>query len=323
MKQIKLAKHSALIQMSQTMTGEQRKIYNYLIFEAKEQMREDSKQMVFEAELWKIHKYTGAYGNHHIKQSVKEMEAIIVKVNTLGKDKKKKWESFTLLEAVEAYEEEDGFVKYRIPNAIRESIMNPKMYAELDLAIVKNLKSKYAVALYELITDYINITTLEIKLEEFKIFMGIDPNTQYQRFFDFNKRVVQPAIEEINTKTPISLKVEPIHRGRKVVKLKFFFRYRDESKSEKEKLSKQEEFTRYRNEIYALSGGKSVFVYNNRNIVVDKHPTKHKIMVGYQGEGKIEWFSNEEALIVWNVLKQNRAGVEKKLYEYQCEDLGV
>jgi hypothetical protein len=44
-------------------------------------------------------------------------------------------------------------------------------------------------------------------------------------------------------------------------------------------------------------------------------------MVGYQEENGIEWFSNEEALIVWNVLKQNRTGVEKKLYEYQCENL--
>jgi 5-keto 4-deoxyuronate isomerase len=103
--------------------------------------------------------------------------------------------------------------------------------------------------------------------------------------------------------------------------LQFFFRYRDESKSEKEKLSKKEEFTRYRQAIYAHASGRPIFVYKNRNIIVDMHPTKEKIMVGYQGEEKIEWFSNEEALVVWNILKQNRVAVDEKLYEYQCEDL--
>jgi len=44
-------------------------------------------------------------------------------------------------------------------------------------------------------------------------------------------------------------------------------------------------------------------------------------MVGYRGEEKIEWFSNEEALIVWNILKQNRVVVDEMLYQYHCEDL--
>ena len=105
MKQIKLAKHSALIQMTNTMTAEQRKIYNYLIFEAKEQLRENPKRTVFEVEIWNICKYTGAQNNFHIKQSVKAMESITVKVNSLGKDKKRKWEPFILLEEVMGMDE--------------------------------------------------------------------------------------------------------------------------------------------------------------------------------------------------------------------------
>lgn len=321
MKQIKLAKHSALIQMTNTMTAEQRKIYNYLIFEAKEQLRENPKRTIFEVEIWNICKYTGAQNNFHIKQSVKDMESITVKVNTLGKDKIRKWEPFNLLEKVEGMEDEAGFITYSLPKQVVETIYSPDKYCEIDLAIVKGLKSKYAIAIYEFIADYINIHNIKTTIDKFKSLMGIDPLTQYQRFFDFKKRVIEPAIDEINSKTPIIVKVEPIYRGRKVVALQFFFRYRDESKSEKKKLSKQEEFTRYRQAIYAYAGGRPIFVYNNRNIIVDMHPTKEKVMVGYQGEGKIEWYSNEEGLIVWDILKQNRVAVDEKLYEYQCEDL--
>lgn len=321
MKQIKLAKHSALIQMTNTMTAEQRKIYNYLIFEAKEQLRENPKRTVFEVEIWNICKYTGAQNNFHIKQSVKAMESITVKVNTLGKDKKRKWEPFNLLEEVIGMEDESGFITYALPQQVIETIYRPEVYGEIDLAIVKGLKSKYAIAMYEFITDYIKITTIKIKIDEFKTLMGIDPQTQYQRFFDFKKRVIESAIDEINSKTSIITRVEPIHRGRKVVALQFFFRYRDESLSERKKLSKTEEFTRYRQAIYAHASGRPIFVYKNRNIIVDMHPTKEKIMVGYQGEGKMEWFSNEEALVVWNILKQNRVVVDEKLYEYHCGDL--
>jgi hypothetical protein len=51
------------------------------------------------------------------------------------------------------------------------------------------------------------------------------------------------------------------------------------------------------------------------------HQTKEKVMVRYQGEGKFEWFSNKETLIVWNILKYNRVAVDEKMYKYQCEDI--
>jgi len=116
-------------------------------------------------------------------------------------------------------ESEAGFITYALPKQAIETIYHPEVYGEIDLAIIKGLKSKYAIAMYEFITDYIKITTIKIKIDEFKILMGIDPQTQYQRFFDFNKRVIEPALDEINFKASIVVKVEPIHRGRKVVAL--------------------------------------------------------------------------------------------------------
>jgi len=44
-------------------------------------------------------------------------------------------------------------------------------------------------------------------------------------------------------------------------------------------------------------------------------------MLGYKTQEGVEWYSNEEAMTLWNILVQNKAVVESKLYEYHCEDL--
>ena len=48
---------------------------------------------------------------------------------------------------------------------------------------------------------------------------------------------------------------------------------------------------------------------------------KEKIMVGYKTPDGVEWYSDKEALTVWEILMQNKTAVDAKLWEYHCEDL--
>ena len=118
-----------------------------------------------------------------------------------------------------------------------------------------------------------------------------------------NTRVISPAIKEINEKTSITLIVEPIYRGRKVIALEFRFIYKDEVKSQQKQFSKKEEFVKYREEDYEDTKGRPIFLYKNRDLLVDKHPKKQKIMVGYKTPNGVEWYSDEEALLVWKILQ--------------------
>jgi plasmid replication initiation protein len=127
--------------------------------------------------------------------------------------------------------------------------------------------------------------------------------------------------EEINEKTSIALVVEPLYRGRKVTGLEFRFIYKDESKSQQKQFSKKEQFVKYREEVYKTAVGRPIFVYKNRDVVVDKHPKKQKIMVGHKTPNGVEWYSDKEALTVWEILIQNKTAVDTKLWEYHCEDL--
>jgi len=44
-------------------------------------------------------------------------------------------------------------------------------------------------------------------------------------------------------------------------------------------------------------------------------------MVGYKTPAGVEWYSDKEALTVWEILMQNKMVVDAKLWEYHCEDL--
>lgn len=314
-----IKKASGLIQMTNNLTMEQRKIYNYLLFIVKEVLRAEPNQRRFEAEMSNIKKYTGAQNNSHIKESIEKMQEIEVKFNVLGKEKIKQWDSFDLIVDVDT--SEDGFVSFSMPKQLIGAIDFPDMYALIDLKVIKGLKSKHSVAIYEFISDYIGIGKRRVYLDDFKVMMGIDPQTGYKRFTDLKTRVIDPSVEEINEKTSIRLVVEPTYRGRKAIALEFRFIYRDEVKYEKAKHTKKEEFDKYREEVYKTSEGRPVFVYKNREVIVDKHPKKQKIMLGYKTQERIEWYSNEEAMLIWKILVQNKAAVDAKLFEYHCEDL--
>lgn len=314
-----IKKASGLIQMTNNLTMEQRKIYNYLLFIVKGALRTEPNQQRFEAEISNIKKYTGAQNNSYIKESIEKMQAIEVKFNVLGKDKKNGWDTFGLIVDVDT--SEDGFVSFSMPERLIEAINYPDIYGLIDLKVIKDLKSKHSVAVYEFVSDYLNIGKKRVYLDDFKVMMGIDPQAGYKRFSDLKTRVIDPSIKEINEKTSIRLVVEPIYRGRKAVSLEFRFIYRDEVKSEKAKHTKKEQFVKYREEVYKTSEGRFVFVYKNREVVVDKHPKKQKIMLGYKTQEGIQWYSNEEAMLIWKILIQNKVAVDAKLWEYHCEDL--
>lgn len=317
-----LKKASGLIQMTNKLTRSQRAIYNYLLFIVKEDLRITPEQRRFGANITDIKKYTGAQNNTHIKESILQMQEVKVSFNVLGKSKKD-WnfkKDIGLIIDVDTLEE--GLVSFSMEEELIKAINYPKdLYGLVDLKVIKGMQSKHSIALYEFISDYLGIGTIRLYLDDFKVLMGMDTQSGYKRFCDLNARVIAPAVKEINEKSSIELSVEPIYRGRKVSALQFRFIYKDESKAQKKQFSKKEQFVKYREEVYKTAEGRPIFVYKNRDVVVDMHPKKQKIMAGYKTPNGVEWYSDKEALTVWKILMQNKTAVDAKLWEYHCEDL--
>lgn len=85
-------------------------------------------------------------------------------------------------------------------------------------------KKKYMPDWYELFRSYISLKNeLEMTVGEIRNFLLIS-NEKYQRNNDFVKYCVIEPIEELNKITDISVNVEKITKGRKIVSFKFNFK---------------------------------------------------------------------------------------------------
>ena len=229
-KELELKKHSALVQISNKVTAEQRKCFNVLLYIAKDILKENSNTIEFKVDLVKIKKMAGisASNNQQIKRSLRDIANIVIEFNILNKDKKNEWSIFHLLSRAHIVDG-SGILDFEFPKEIRETLLRPDIYVLLDLNIIKGLQSKYSIALYEFLRDYKNIKTVKIKIADFKKLMGSE-----KYYSDFNKlrdRVISPAIGDINEKTDLNVSHKEINEGKKIVALQFFI----EEKIKKEK----------------------------------------------------------------------------------------
>jgi len=102
------------------------------------------------------------------------------------------------------------------------------MYARLALDLQKQFDSKYALALWELCTDYLGSgrehgETPFIPLETFRRLMGI-ADGMYSMFMRLNEKVIKPAIIEVNRVSDFRVTMDCQRQGRKVTALKFKMR---------------------------------------------------------------------------------------------------
>ena len=232
-----------------------------------------------------------------------KLRKIDVKYNILGKDsKKERWGSFALLAG---YQYERGVIEYSFPHQIEEMILNPKIFAKINLVTIKGLKSKYSIALYELAEDYISVQIPKISLENFKELMGLEER-QYPNLKDLKRRVINVGIDEINQSENISFTIsyELEKTSRKITHIKFIVHKKEGVLQLKDK---QKKFYGWKNKI--------VEEYKNQDLCNNLTELKYLKWVvffinknGYLGkdvDGNRSILEKEEAFKIWEFLYQN------------------
>ena len=199
----------------------QKKAYNSFIYVAKKLLKEDKNRHIFEMRLVDLKEMINdnSTNSTQLKNNIRVLQDMRVEYNVLNKGKNIVWSSFHLMAGVEI--NKDGIIKFNFAFQVLELIQNPSIYAYLDLRIIKQLDNKHSISLYEILKDYINLKSITFEIEEFKKAIDLK-ETQYKRFNGLREFVLDPAIEEINTKTDLKVSYEKISQGRKVTHLKFF-----------------------------------------------------------------------------------------------------
>ncbi|MGQ1343991.1 replication initiation protein RepM (plasmid) [Acinetobacter baumannii] len=108
-----------------------------------------------------------------------------------------------------------------------------EQFTKYDIEQISDLSSAYAVRLYELLIAWRSTgKTPIIEIKDFRKKLGV-LDSEYPRMFDFKKRVLELAINQINEKTDIKVKVEQHKTGRFVTGFSFKFKQKQTAISEK------------------------------------------------------------------------------------------
>lgn len=92
-------------------------------------------------------------------------------------------------------------------------------FTRYTLENVKNLKSIHSIRLYELLAQYLEEGSRFIGVDDLRVMF--DLIDKYPKYADLRKWVIDPAVEEINTKSNLMVSYKPEKKGRTVVRLWF------------------------------------------------------------------------------------------------------
>jgi plasmid replication initiation protein len=308
--EIIIDKNSSSIQISNKISAIQRKSYNYMLKIAKNEFNKDKNIRTFSITADELLVFFGI-GNENYTRLKKELEVLNrtqVRYNILGKNRRSKVSgAFTL---ISEFEYKNGIISYSFPKKIEDMILYPKMFGKINLVVIKSLRSRYAIALYELAEDYINAQIPKMTIEKFRELMGIEKH-QYYKFSMFKKYVIDVAIKEINDRENINFTItyELTKMGQKNTHIKFIVHKKENTNQTGEK---QKNFYRWKNLIVHKYKGQPLC--NNLTelnylkwtlFFIDKNG-----FLGRDVEGKRTILEREEAFKIWEFLFKNPYKIE-------------
>ena len=125
-----------------------------------------------------------------------------------------------------------------------------------EMPIIASFRSGYSVALHEQLEQRKSFQKWKVETEEFKTLMGIAED-EYKQIFDLKKRVINPAIDEIEKNTEyFNLKYKSIKNGRSISHFEFTWgidKKEREHKGQKNFASVDDEIESLKNKVFKIN----------------------------------------------------------------------
>ena len=132
-----------------------------------------------------------------------------------------------------------GWVRFEIQPEVYNAVLNfSKGFRKYELKTAMEFTSQYSMRFYELMSG--QERPLIYTIEDLKIMFGVQD--KYKRNPDFIKRIIVPAKEELDAKSPYSFEYKILKEGRSFHSLKLYPKYQPEHRDEeleKHELQKQ------------------------------------------------------------------------------------
>jgi plasmid replication initiation protein len=102
---------------------------------------------------------------------------------------------------------------------LRDDLLAQKKFSEKELGICFKIRGKWTYKIYELMNQWVASGKCRYGYAEFREILGVPPNS-YKNYSDFFRRILNPAIDEIDSVTDLhvrsDLKLVLDHEGKKV-----------------------------------------------------------------------------------------------------------
>ena len=138
------------------------------------------------------------------------------------------------------YVENEATVKFMFANSIIPMLVElERNFTSYEIEQVANLRSRYAMRLYECLIRFKASKLLNITLDELRFRFGL-LDTEYKVMSDFKKRVLDMAVKDINDNTDITVSYDQHKQGRTITGFTFKFKQKAKVKIAKVEQDKRD-----------------------------------------------------------------------------------
>lgn len=198
----------------------QRKCFNILLFNGYNNLLNQERHEIRIRDLCEL---SGFDSNNIevLKETLLSLSKTSVTWNLLDHDDVEEWGVSSLLaEAVIR----KGVCIYAYAPSLREKLYKPEVYARINLSVMSKFNGSYALALYENTVRFRGVGTTGWRdVSIWRSVLGLGAG-EYRQFKEFNKKVLKPAVAEVNATSDILLEMDFRREGRHIAAIRFQIR---------------------------------------------------------------------------------------------------
>jgi hypothetical protein len=202
---------------------QQRKMFSSLIKHAIRQDSLEPGRSSFEITISALSQDVDLNSNNteYVKETINSLISTVVNWDYLTQDKRSIWKASGLLAGAEL---ERSVLRYTFSEQIRGELLNPEIYAMIDMRITRQFRKAHSLALWENVVRYEAVgLTARFPLATLRdLILGQDTSAQsYKLYKQFKSRVLVPCIKEVNEISDHLFELIEHKVGRSVVALQF------------------------------------------------------------------------------------------------------
>jgi len=215
-----LMKSAESIRIPSVMTLVQRRVFNILLYNASEAGFDQEEHRMEIAQIRELLGYEGK-NNGWLMDQLKALSELRIEWDSIGPDCSRRVGFAKPIASAEFIN--NKICLYSIPKVVRDGFSQTSLCARINLSIQNAFSSHASLALWEFLRLMVATTTppfeVEFSIVEFRELFNI-PEHLYADPGEFNRKVIYPAIDEVDQKSDLTVAiVKRVRESRRLVSL--------------------------------------------------------------------------------------------------------